>query len=228
MAFWDRKNDDYKPWDWNPDRDDPDKNGKNKREDWERSDDESFWDKQEKSDFEWSEIENRISPEMISKGIKEHKEIRDEYERQTKGMGTNLMMLQLTNWKFAGNNDQAKNMMKLANKLNERGMKLMDEDRIKEILDTNKRNDDSVNMSAMVSFGVALTNHCVDKGVERVILREFEEQKKFFKNKGEMDYMAFLTSVETMKYFVEEQWLKEQVYKEIDELEKTPVPKEKK
>jgi len=222
MAFWDRKKDDYKPWDWDPERDDPDKNGRN--------DDfrESYEDKlfaQEKSDFEWQEIENRISSEMISNGIKKHKEIRAEYERQTKGMGTNLMMLQLTNWKFAGNNEDAKKMITIANRLSEHGMDMMNEEHIMDVLNTNKRNDDSVNMSAIVSFAVALTKHCANKGIEKVILREFENQKKFFKNKGEMDYIAFLTSVETMKYFVEEQWLKEQVYKEIDELEKTPVPK---
>ena len=227
MGFWNRDKD-YKPWDWNPDRDDPDKNGRN--DEFRESEEDKLF-HQEKSEFEWNEIENRIGPDIIKNGLKDNKEIQAEYQRQTSGMATNLMMLQLTHWKFAHNNEAAKRMIDVARKLDPDGHtfdKMMNNSKVMEILRSNRRDDDSVNMSAMVAFGVALTDHCVNKDIQQTILSEYESQKKFFREKGELEYTAFLMGVETQKYFVEEMWLKEQVYKEIDELEKTPVPNDKK
>ena len=183
---------------------------------------------QNKSVFEWNELESKVTPELISNGLKKNDErIKKQYEEFTNGPGQNLMILQLTGWKFGSNNELALNMIKLQNKL---GLKkeTLDISELSKLLDSNMTVDDGVNMSAMTAFAVALTNHCEDKSRQKFIVDKYEKQKTFFRKKGELSYLAFLTCLEMLKYFVEEMWLKEQVYTEIDELEKTPVPKDNK
>ena len=224
MAFWNRDKE-YKPWDWDPERDDPDKNGRN--DEFRESDEDKLFE-QNKSEFEWNELESKITPELISNGLKKNDDkIKKQYEEFTNGPGQNLMILQLTGWKFGSNNELALNMMKLQNKL---GLKkeTLDTSELSRLLDSNMTVDDGVNMSAMTAFAVALTNHCEDKSRQKFIVDKYEKQKTFFRKKGEICYLAFLTCLEMLKYFVEEMWLKEQVYTEIDELEKTPVPKDNK
>lgn len=224
MAFWNRDKD-YKPWDWDPDRDDPDKNGRN--DEFRESEEDKLFE-QNKSEFEWNELESKVTPELISNGLKKNDErIKKQYEEFTNGPGQNLMILQLTGWKFGSNNELALNMIKLQNKL---GLKkeTLDISELSKLLDSNMTVDDGVNMSAMTAFAVALTNHCEDKSRQKFIVDKYEKQKTFFRKKGELSYLAFLTCLEMLKYFVEEMWLKEQVYTEIDELEKTPVPKDNK
>ena len=224
MAFWNRDKD-YKPWDWDPDRDDPDKNGRN--DEFRESEEDKLFE-QNKSEFEWNELESKITPEFIANGLKKNDDrIKKQYEDFTTGPGQNLMILQLTGWTFGAKNELALSMMKLQHKI---GLKdeTLNENELGKLIDSNMMAGDGVNMSVMTAFAVALTNHCEDKRRQKFIIDKYESQKKFFRKKGEMEYLAFLTCLEMLKYFVEEMWLKEQVYTEIDELEKTPVPKDNK
>ena len=107
MAFWD-SNKNYKPWDWDPDRDDPDKNGRN--EEFRESEEDKLFE-QNKSEFEWNELESKITPEFIANGLKKNNDrIKNQYQEYTTGPGQNLMLLQLTGWKFGAKNELAINM----------------------------------------------------------------------------------------------------------------------
>lgn len=196
----------YTPWDWNPEKDDPSFN-----------EDKLFH--HELSDYEINELEEQFNnTSKVKSFLKLNKDAQEDFNKKTHSMGSQLMLGQLTGWNNIFENEKISFMLSMVSKVGFDDT--LGEDELRELMKSNLEHKDRVNMSVITAFAVAKCDLCKNKKKQKLILEEFENQKKHFAKVGELELTAFLLNVGTMKMWVEEMELKHKVFNELEELEK--------
>ena len=168
-------------------------------------------------EFAQNELYNQTK-ENFEKMLRENKEAQAEYEQTISAKGPQLMVLQLSNMKYAIED-------KMLNMLTERINNLYTES---ESIDLMKKliegcDTEHINTSLMVAFALAENDLVTNKNVQKYLMENMNKVQQKYAEAGFTKFGGFLLNLILMEHWVEELMLKEKVYTEITELEKTPI-----
>lgn len=168
-------------------------------------------------EFAQNELYNQTK-ENFEKMLRENKEAQAEYEQTISAKGPQLMVLQLSNMKYAIED-------KMLNMLTERINNLYTEsesiDLMKKLIES--CDTEHINTSLMVAFALAENDLVKNKNVQNYLMENMNKVQQKYAEAGFMKFGGFLLNLILMEHWVEELMLKEKVYTEITELEKTPI-----
>lgn len=118
---------------------------------------------------------------------------------------------------FADEKPEAENlMMKLATRL---GMNLRDL-LFDKMIEEQFKSTDSINSALIMALAVANKGKCKDPELQRYLIDKFPKIKRHFGKCGELAFMAFCSQLTLYEQFVDNMIFKEEVYAEIEEIER--------
>lgn len=118
---------------------------------------------------------------------------------------------------FADEKPEAENlMMKLASRL---GMNLRDL-LFDKMIEEQFKSTDSINSALIMALAVANKGKCKDPELQRYLIDKFPKIKRHFGKCGELAFFAFCSQLTLYEQFVDNMIFKEEVYAEIEEIER--------
>lgn len=167
------------------------------------------------------ELALELSRTSFKEALKRDETVRNGFNEFTKSKGSRLMVLQLTEMKYAIDDESLKAIAKMTSSMPSNTYNMIIDDLVKRI---DYHSKSTINLSLLTAFVLARMNLVKDKNVQEHIVDKFNEVfDTFVESENEIAYSNFVYSYAVVEHWIEDLVLREQVGIEIDKIEKEPI-----